>query len=157
MKFSTFTRLFTLLLAVAFSVLCALFIPNFASYLCGVIDAAIGGDTLFILLCVIGVLLCLPCLAVLLIALRLSSAVEHDTVFTVATSDIFACLSTIMLVDFTALLCGVIFLFVIGEFTVSPLLAIADLVGFAIAVMLRVLSEYIRRAAVLKEEADATL
>ena len=39
----------------------------------------------------------------------------------------------------------------------APLLAIVDLIGFALAFLLHILADYVRRAAILKEEADATL
>jgi hypothetical protein len=60
-------------------------------------------------------------------------------------------------VDCILLLGAVVLLLLIGELLVSPLLALIDLIGFALGFLLHVLADYVRRAAILKEEADATL
>lgn len=156
-KLSIVTRAVTVLLIVAFFVICISFFPNFVKY----IDVYfIGSDHLEAIHTVIyafGALVTLPCLVMLFMALGLSSAVENDRVFTRETAALLSRISMLLFIDCIVFLLAVIALFAIGELTVSPLLALIDLVGYALAVLLRVLSGYIRRAAELKEEADATL
>ena len=50
-----------------------------------------------------------------------------------------------------------VILFAVGEGMIALLFALIDLIGFSLAYLLRTLSAYIRRAADMKEEVDATL
>ena len=47
--------------------------------------------------------------------------------------------------------------FCLGERVLSPALAFVDAIGLTVALMLATLSNYVREAAVLKEEVDYTL
>ena len=52
---------------------------------------------------------------------------------------------------------SVALLFIIGERVLAPLLLFTFIVGCILALMLAVLSSYVKRAAILKEEVDHTL
>ena len=61
---------------------------------------------------------------------------------------------------FTACGAGIsasLILFIIGDRILSPILFFAFLIGFTLGIMLAVLSNYVKRAAALKEEVDHTL
>ncbi len=157
MKLSTSTRIATWVLFFCFGGLCAALIPPTAEYLTAYLREARGVILPPTVIHIAGTLLCLPCLAFLLLALRLSDAVEADAVFTAATARRVSLLSAILFFDSLALLCGILLLSVAGEGMVSLLLGLIDLVGLALSLLLRILAGYIGRAAILKEEADATL
>ncbi len=151
MKLSKFTSIFTVALILLFSLLSVLFALSSAGYLAGFL----GVPTIAVYIA--GALFCLPAVAVLFIALPLSGAVKNDTVFTQRTAKTLALISYIMIADCTAFLIAVSVLALKGEFLLSPLFGMTGVIGIAVGVLLRVLSDYIKRAAILKEEADATL
>ncbi len=156
MKLSKFTRAFTFLLIGVFALLATLFIIRFSEYI--VVHFQEKGIAVpRYLVCAVGALLCIPCVVVLIAALPLSDAIEKDAVFTQKTADTLSCISKIMLVDCAAFFFVVAALFITAEFTISPILGIVDILGVSIAVLLRVLASYIRRAAEMKEEVDLTL
>lgn len=145
-------------LILIFSVVCLFFIPNFALYLDELLaerGTVIPHIRAIVYIC--GALLAAPCLSILVMGFRLNLAVASDTVFTRTTADIVVRISRILCFDCVFFIFGIIALFIIGEGVVSYLFAFIDMVGIAIAFLLRVLSDYIRRAALLKEEADCTL
>lgn len=156
-KLSIVTLTTTVILIIAFTALCICFIPNFAEYIAELEKVPMSENSTKATVCIMGTVLALPCLAILILALKLSKAVASDGVFTASTAKRLFVISAILLADCVLFLLPVVFLFAVGEFTVSPLLAVLDIVGFGLGVLLRVLSEYISRAAILKEEADATL
>ncbi len=156
MKLSRLTRFATYLIILAFSAFAIVFILNFSVYA----EAHLNGAGLSIsrgAVCAIGIALCIPCILVLLLALPLSDAIKNDTVFTEKTSKRLSLIAKIMMIDCFALFALIMLLVAANELIVSPVLAIVALLGSAIAFLLRVLSSYIRRAAVLQEEADLTL
>ena len=147
-----------LLLLGAFAACSVCFIASFAAYLGDFLAASgqsIASHTAIVW--AYGALLTIPCAVILLMALRLPGAVKNDRIFTVETASLLSRIALIFCVDCILLLGAVILLLLIGELLVSPLLAIIDLIGFALAFLLYVLAGYVRRAAILKEEADATL
>ncbi len=156
MRLSKFTRIFSIFIMAVFSVLAILFIINFSEYI-GTHFENKGMNVPQFAVYSVGAILCIPCVAVLIIALPLSDAIENDTVFTKKTSSILSLISKILFLDCIAFLVAIVALFISKEFTFSPILGIVDLVGFSLSVLLRVLSSYIDRAADLKEEADYTL
>lgn len=141
-------------LILAFVSICVLFIPNFADY---VVSEIFPCELTRAVICLGGVILAFPCVVMLAMALGIAKAVASDRVFTRDTAALILRISLILLIDCVLFLFAVIALFVVGELVASPLLALIDLIGFALAFLLRVLADYIRRAALLKEEVDATL
>lgn len=147
-----------LLLLGAFAAFSICFIAGFAAYLDGFLEAAGKAiDRLPAIVWAYGALLTIPCAVILLMALRLPGAVQNDRIFTADTAALLSRIALIFCVDCILLLGAVILLLIAGELLVSPLLAIVDLIGFALAFLLHILADYVRRAAILKEEADATL
>ncbi len=156
-KLATVTRALTVLLIVAFCVICAAFFTNFMEHIDGYIADFGHRETVHTVIYAYGALVTLPCVAILIMSFGLSSAVANDRVFTLETAALLSRISAILFADCVLFLVSVIALFFVGEFTVSPLLALIDLIGYGLSILLRVLAGYIRRAAMLKEEADATL
>ncbi|MBQ2707913.1 MAG: DUF2975 domain-containing protein [Clostridia bacterium] len=147
-----------LLLLGAFTAISICFIGSFADYLSSFLEATgqhVANHTAIVW--AYGALLAIPCAVILLMALKLPGAVKQDRIFTVETAALLARIALIFCVDCILLLGAVVLLLLIGELLVSPLLALIDLIGFALAFLLHVLADYVRRAAILKEEADATL
>ncbi len=151
------TLIFNIFLIVAFSVLCVCFIPNFADYLDEFF--AVNGHTFSARTLVYGFSgsIAVPCVVLLALSLSLSIRIKNDSIFTIQTALRLATVAYIMMMDCAVFFIGTVALFCLGELTFSPLFAIIDLIGFALSVLLLVLSGYIRRAAGLKEEVDATL
>jgi hypothetical protein len=157
LKISSLTRMFTFLLIAIFAVISICFIPNFAEYLCQYMKASGSFSVPRELIYAFGALVSIPCEVILFMSLSLSDAIENDAVFTAKTAETFSAISLILFVDCAVFLGSIIMLFCVGEFTVSPLFALVDLIGFGLSVLLYLLSGYIKRAASLKEEVDATL
>ncbi len=156
-RLSRLTAVFTLFLVAVFSPLAVIFTKEFAVY---ITDFSKNSGIDFLQkehIYIAGLILALPCVLVLFLALKLSSAIKNDEIFTVDSACGLALISKILFFDSLLLLLCVIALFYIGERTVSPLLGIVDLIGIALSVLLNVISGYLRNAAVLKEESDATL
>ena len=147
-----------LLLLGAFTAISICFIAGFADYLGSfLLSTGQHVENHTAIVWAYGALLAIPCAVILLMALKLPGAVKHDQIFTVETASLLARIARIFCVDCILLLVAVVLLFLIGELLVSPLLALIDLIGFALGFLLHVLADYVRRAAILKEEADATL
>ena len=151
-------RTVTAALIIVFAAICLGFIPGFSAYLDGFLTEngiAIGHVTAIV--CGFGILAAIPVFIILALAMKLPRAVAEDRIFTVDTAALLSRIACIFFGDCILLLCAVISLLLVGEFLVSPLLALIDLIGFALAFLLRILADYVRRAAILKEEADCTL
>ena len=142
-------RILNLIILALFSVICILFIPSFTDYLLrndliaasSRIPVMIGGTAL-----------ALPCAVILIMALRLSAS-DEDRIFTQDTADLLNRIAWILGCDCLAFAIVTVILFAVGE----GMIALIDLIGFSLAYLLRTLSAYIRRAADMKEEVDATL
>ena len=105
----------------------------------------------------LSVLIALPLIAIIGVAFRFPGAIERDEIFSRNTAKSLGLISSLMfsscIVGFTA----VTLLFVIGDRILSPLLLFTFVAGCILALMLAVLSRYVKRAAILKEEVDHTL
>ncbi len=156
MKLSTKIRIFIIFLTTAFVGLCMCILPLCGEYIS---DVAVqkGFELSPIAVCLAGIVLCVPCVVILVMSMSLARAVERDEVFRASTAKTLKCISVLFFTDCIAFLCGIIVLLCLGELLISPLLTLIDLVGFAIGTLLSVLSGYIRRASELQEEVDATL
>ncbi len=82
---------------------------------------------------------------------------EKGTLFGKLSARAVGWISWLVLTDCVLLAVGVVGLFAYGERLLSPALAFVDAVGLVLFAMLRLLSAYLREAAELKEEVDATL
>ncbi len=156
MKLASKIRAFILLLMAVFIIFSVYFLHSFAEYI-SFFFADIGITLSNYVIYVLGAILIAVCISILAISMRFVGAVERDEIFTNKTANTLSLISRIFFVT-----CGAFFLvpaslFIIGERYISPMLAILDLVGIAIGVLLFILSDYIRRASELKEEVDLTL
>lgn len=155
---SKLIRAFILFALVAFCAICVCFFPSFTDYVGDFLaerEITLPASRPFIY--AYGVLLTLPCAVILIMALRFPTAIAADRIFTNETAALLSRISVILTVDCLLFLLGIIALFTLREHTVSPLLSLIDLIGFSLAFLLRVLADYVKRAAEMKEEVDATL
>lgn len=114
----------------------------------------LGSTLLLYFICgIIGI----PFLAILLAAFAFPKAIADDTVFTAKTAKLIKIISVTLFFDCVILCASAIWLLIAGEALLSPALIFVALIGITVALMLYILSDYVERAAILKEEADATL
>ncbi len=156
MKLSTKIRIFIIFLIIAFIAIAACALTEYAGYISDIF-AEYGDVVSETTVYFVGALLCLPCVAILLIALGIAGAVERDEVFSALTAKALSLISVIFFTDCSVFFAATVAIMAFGERFLYPVLILVALVGIAISVLLRVLSGYIRRAAELKEEVDTTL
>ena len=150
-------RVVLILMLLSMGAMCALWFPVAVDYVGGFYESA--GDFEYVKgwLYVICAIVSLPLFAVFIIAFSFPPAIENDSVFTKKTARNIKCISNIIFADCIVFAATVIWIIWMGERILSPVLAFVDVIGIMVAFMLYVLSGYISRAAVLKEEADHTL
>lgn len=102
------------------------------------------------------VITCLS-ITVFLLAFQFAHAVEHSTVFSAVVAHRLQVVAWLIVADCVVFGAVAAMLLSLGEGVLAPAMALFDAVGIAIAVMLFLLSRYIREAATLKEEAQYTL
>lgn len=153
-RLSKITRAVILALMLFFLIIATVFISNFADY---VAEEVLVCELTRTVIFIGGSILAVPCLCVLSMALAFPSAIASDEIFTLKNANLIARISLILCVDCILFLTAIIALLCVGELLVSPLLAMIDLIGFALAFLLRILADYVKRAAKMKEEVDATL
>ena len=102
-------------------------------------------------------LISLPLIAIIGVAFRFPNAIERDEIFSSSTAKSLRLISNMMFISCIVGFISVALLFIIGERVLAPLLLFTFIVGCILALMLAVLSSYVKRAAILKEEVDHTL
>ncbi len=156
MKLSTKIRIIIFALIGGFCALCLCFFPEGTRYIADFASSS-GIEIPQAAVAAIGALLCAPCIVLLVLAMKLADAVERDEVFTEATARRLSLISLIFLCDCILFLAGIAVMLLFGERLLAPIFALVDLIGLGIAMLLRILAGYIRRAAELKEEVEGTL
>ncbi len=151
---SKITRAVIFALILLFLAISISFISNFADYMA---EQVLAYELTRYVVCIGGAILAIPCLCILSMALEFPSAIAADEIFTQKNASLIARISRILFVDCILLLATTVALLCVGEFLVAPLLAMIDLIGFALAFLLYLLADYVKRAAKMKEEVDATL
>lgn len=146
-----FLLLFMLVICVA---VCLAWAPVVKDYVGGFVGSFNGFAHLFYGACFVMVV---PLLVVFILAFRFPSAIEKDRIFDKKTARLLKIISVIIFSDCSVFLGFVIWLFATGERLLSPAFAFVGAIGFVVAFMLLVLSDYVCRAAILKEEVDSTL
>ena len=154
---SNIIRLVLVFMLISSVAMCIFWLPNAVDYAGKIFENAENFKNVKYLLYAIGYIIALPLFAVFIIAFRFPSAIETDSVFHKKTARLIKAISIIIFSDCTLFGAVVAWLFSIGERVLSPVLAFVDAIGFTVALMLLVLSEYVSRAAILKEEADYTI
>ncbi len=152
-KLSIFVFVCEIVTLVLFTTLFVLFTGSFADLLVKEGMSIPGKGFIYIF----AVILYLPVLVILLMSLKIPDLIKSDRIFTNRTAWILSTISFFMLVEAVLILIASSFLLTQGEKTVSLLLLMTDIVALALTFLLRVLSEFIKSAAILKEEADLTL
>ena len=108
---------------------------------------------LFAICAIITILL----LMIFAISFNFCSEIATDTIFSQKTAARLRLISIMIFIDCAIFTTGIVWLFCLGERVLSPALAFVDVIGFTVALMLSVLSRYVHKAAILKEETDHTL
>ena len=111
-------------------------------------------DSAFEILCfIIGAVF----LGILLSALAFPKSMAEDAIFTPKTAIRIKGISIAIFADCLLLGIAAVWLTVAGERLIMPAMLFVALIGMMVASAIYILSDYIARAAVLKEEADLTL
>jgi hypothetical protein len=105
----------------------------------------------------IAALIALPAVATVTVAFRFPSAIARDEIFSNSTAKNLKIISNMIFTACGAGISASLILFIIGDRILSPILFFAFLIGCTLGIMLAVLSNYVKRAAALKEEVDHTL
>ena len=96
-------------------------------------------------------------LGILLSALAFPKSMAEDAIFTPKTAIRIKGISIAIFADCLLLGIAAVWLMVAGEWLIMPAMLFVALIGMMVASAIYILSDYIARAAVLKEEADLTL
>ena len=94
---------------------------------------------------------------VVILAFRLPWAIDADCIFHARTARLLRGIGALLGGDCLLFGALAIALLVAGDILLAPVLLFVDGIGFCLTLMLFVLSDYVGRAAILKEEADGTL
>ncbi|MBE6593688.1 MAG: DUF2975 domain-containing protein [Ruminococcaceae bacterium] len=135
----------------------ALWLPSLHEYVCELIEKSDLPEFLSAFVYPISALITIPIITVVAIAFGFPAAIERDEIFSNGTAKR---LKFISIMIYAACACGIIataLLFSVGDRVLAPLLLFAFFIGGVLALMLSVLSSYVKRAAILKEEVDHTL
>lgn len=131
--------------------LCVFWLPKAVDYLDGFLksgQAALwGGFAVF----------ALPIFIILLLGFSFLRDIEKDSVFSVATSRRMKLVAILLGVDCLLFCAFVAVIVIMGEGLLAPIFGFIGFMGLLVDCALFVLSDYIKRAAVLKEESEATL
>ena len=99
----------------------------------------------------------LLCLGALGAALSFPSAMKKDEIFSCVTASKLSAISLLITLAGALIIICAVMLFAVGDRLIFfPLLIISAII-LLVAFMLNILSSYVKRAALLKEEVDATL
>lgn len=99
----------------------------------------------------------LLCLGALGVALTFPSAMKKDEIFSCVTASKLSAISLLITLAGALIIICAVMLFAVGDRLIFfPLLIISAII-LLVAFMLNILSNYVKRAALLKEEVDATL
>ncbi|MBR2849963.1 MAG: hypothetical protein IKB84_02870 [Clostridia bacterium] len=99
----------------------------------------------------------LLCLGALGVALAFPSAMKKDKIFSCPTASKLSAISLLIALAGALIIICAVMLFAVGDRLIFfPLLIISAII-LLVAFMLNILSNYVKRAALLKEEVDATL
>ena len=135
------------------ALMCALWLPETIEYIAFFLFSGASPTPIYILCAIVGAIF----FAVLIAAFQFPKAIAEDTVFSQRTAKLLKVISIALFAD-CLLLCGAsVWLLCEGEYLLSPALLFVSMIGLTVSLMLFILSGYVARAAVLKEEADSTL
>ena len=149
---SLWIRLALLLLLAAVAVMSFVWMPTAVDYA----SDFLGGTSRPVLYALCGGI-ALVMATVVILAFRLPWAIDADCIFHARTARLLRGIGALLGGDCLLFGALAIALLTAGDILLAPVLLFVDGIGFCLTLMLFVLSDYVGRAAILKEEADGTL
>lgn len=149
---SLWIRLALLLMVAAVAVMSFAWMPTAVDYA----SDFLGGASRPVLYALCGGI-ALVMATVVILAFRLPWAIDADCIFHARTARLLRGIGTLLGGDCLLFGALAIALLTAGDILLAPVLLFVDGIGFCLTLMLFVLSDYVGRAAILKEEADGTL
>jgi hypothetical protein len=149
---SLWIRLALLLMVAAVAVMSFAWMPTAVDYA----SDFLGGASRPVLYALCGGI-ALVMATVVILAFRLPWAIDADCIFHARTARLLRGIGALLGGDCLLFGALAIALLVAGDILLAPVLLFVDGIGFCLTLMLFVLSDYVGRAAILKEEADGTL
>lgn len=149
---SLWIRLALLLMVAAVAVMSFAWMPTAVDYA----SDFLGGASRPVLYALCGGI-ALVMATVVILAFRLPWAIDADCIFHARTARLLRGIGALLGGDCLLFGALAIALLTAGDILLAPVLLFVDGIGFCLTLMLFVLSDYVGRAAILKEEADGTL
>ena len=148
-KIPVFIFIILTIMVIAGALMCIFWLPAALAYMAKFLPCAPLGW-------ICGVI-AVPFFVILLSAFAFPGAVARDSIFSPKTAKLIHGISIALFVDCLLLAVLALRLLCAGENLLSPALVFVALIGVTVACMLFILARYVDCAAILKEEADATL
>lgn len=152
-KIHYYVYAFLSVMVISVALMCIFWLPGAVDYIAFFLLPNSSPAPIYVLCAVIGIIF----IAVLLTAYFFPKAIAEDTVFSNRTSKLLLIISICLFADCLLLGLASVWLLCEGEYLLSPALLFVSMIGLTVALMLFVLSGYVARATILKEEADSTL
>lgn len=158
-KLSSFVSIILIIMTFATVSICILWLPQTIDYCKDfIIDSNLFcGFNVELILYIFALAVALPILVIFFISFSFSSYIKNDMIFHAKTAKRLTVISSLLAIDCVLFLTSALALLIMGERILSPLFIFVSFIGMTVAAMLRVLSDYVSSAAILKEEADFTL
>ena len=158
-KVSLFVNTILIIMTAATALMCILWLPQTIDYCEAFLIKSNLLTTLNVelILYIFSFVIALPIFVIFFISFSFSSYIKNDMIFHTKTAKRLSVISTLLITDCVLFLIGTLALLIMGERILSPLFIFVSFIGMTVAAMLRVLSDYVSSAAILKEEADFTL
>lgn len=158
-KLSSFVSIILIIMTFATVSMCILWLPQTIDYCKDfIIDSNLFcGFNVELILYIFALAVALPILVIFFISFSFSSYIKNDMIFHAKTAKRLTVISSLLAIDCVLFLTSALALLIMGERILSPLFIFVSFIGMTVAAMLRVLSDYVSSAAILKEEADFTL
>lgn len=154
---SNFIRFLLAFMVLASAAMCIWWLPQAVEYACRFFESSNIGDGVESLVYALCALIAVPLFAVFFVSFKFPKFIENDTIFGEKTAKLLKAIGITVISDCVLFIACVILFFIMGERVLSPALAFVGAIGITVGLMLLVLSKYVERAALLKEEADCTL
>ena len=138
-------------MALGCAVMCVFWLPVFEAYVTPFLGVA---QWVVSVGCAI---IALPLFVIFALAASFPGAIKNDSIFSIAVSRRLKAIAILLAADCALFCVGIVLLLISGEYLLSPALGAVGLIGLVVAYVLLLLSAYIKNAAALKEEVDATL
>ena len=144
-------NLFITAMIVAGAAMCYGWLPGFVDYANGFLKVSSP------VISIVSNCLAMPLFVILVLGYPFAAAIEKDAIFSAATAKRLKRIAVLLFAECGLFCAGVAALLCSGERLLAPVLGVVGLIGLMLAYVLLLLSRYVRQAAVLKEEVDATL